>query len=168
MFAVQEPSRLASRAIYLLPILCWSLTTGHLSASESDKSSASKDTDAAYLLSTATLGNVKEEIMLASNYYAGRGVERDFVQSAHWYQKAADQGNPDAQVQIGYFYKLGIGVPQDSGKGAMWYERAAASGSASGLRNLGVVYLNGSGVKKDIALGVQLMERAAEKGDVHA
>lgn len=120
------------------------------------------------LIDKARQGYLKEELMVAADYYAGRGVERDFTQSAYWYTKAAQQGNPEAQVQVGYLYSVGLGVPRDAHQAADWYQRAAAAGSAAGKRNLGVLYIQGAGVRRDVAFGVQLIREAAAKGDEHA
>ena len=69
-------------------------------------------------------GNLKQELQLAGDYMAGRGVPRDLAQSAYWYRKAADQGLPAAQVQLGYFYLAGLGVERDAAQAAKWFERA--------------------------------------------
>jgi TPR repeat protein len=91
-------------------------------------------------------GHLKQELQLAGNYMAGRGVTRDIAQAIYWYRKAADQGLPAAQVQLGYFYLAGVGVSRDEAQAAKWFERAAASGSYEGKLNLAVLYLRGSGI----------------------
>jgi TPR repeat protein len=58
--------------------------------------------------------NLQQELKLAGDYFAGRGVPPDLKQSAFWYRKAADQGDPRAQVELGYFYLKGIGVDRDA------------------------------------------------------
>jgi hypothetical protein len=104
---------------------------------------------------------VEQEIKLANDYLAGRGVKRDLKQSAYWFEMAAKRGDPQAQVQIGYFYEAGIGVPKDPERAAHWYQLAASGGLASANVNLGVLYFWGIGVKKNEQLAIQLFRLAA-------
>jgi hypothetical protein len=113
------------------------------------------------LRSGPELHSVEQEIKLANDYFAGRGVERDFKQSAYWFEMAAKRGDPQAQVQIGYFYEAGIGVPKDPARAAHWYQLAASGGLASANVNLGVLYFWGIGVKKNEQLAIQLFREAA-------
>jgi uncharacterized protein len=105
--------------------------------------------------------SIEQEIKLANDYFAGRGVERDFKQSAYWFEMAAKRGDPQAQVQIGYFYEAGIGVAKDPERAAHWYQLAASDGLASANVNLGVLYFWGIGVKKNEQLAIQLFREAA-------
>lgn len=106
--------------------------------------------------------SVEQEIKLANDYLAGRGVVRDFKQSAYWFEKAAKQGDPQAQMQIGYFYDAGVGVPKDPELAAHWYQLAASGGVAAANVNLGVLYFWGIGVKKNEQLAIQLFREAAK------
>jgi TPR repeat protein len=82
------------RWISLLIMLCLLNTT-----------SADANTSGVSDLQTkAARGYVKQQLELAADYFAGRGVPKDLTQSAYWYRKAADQGNPAAQVYLGYMY----------------------------------------------------------------
>lgn len=105
--------------------------------------------------------SVEQEIKLANEYLAGRGVKRDFKQSAYWFEMAAKRGDPQAQAQIGYFYEAGIGVQKDPERAAHWYQLAASGGLASANVNLGVLYFWGIGVKKNEQLAIQLFREAA-------
>ncbi len=106
--------------------------------------------------------SVEQEIKLANDYFAGRGVVRDFKQSAYWFEMAAKQGDPQAQMQIGYFYDAGIGVPRDPELAAHWYQLAASGGLATAKVNLGILYFWGMGVKKNEQLAIQLFREAAK------
>src|ERR1700739_3552263 len=105
--------------------------------------------------------SVQQEIKLANDYFAGRGVDRDFKQSAYWFEVAAKKGNPQAQLEIGYFYDAGIGVPKDPELAAHWYQLAASGGATAANVNLGVLYFWGIGVKKNEQLAIQLFHEAA-------
>ncbi len=111
--------KLRIRWTSLLIVVCW---LGPMSAV------AKPDTcGVAELQTKAARGYVRQELELAADYFAGRGVPKDLTQSAYWYRKAADQGNPAAQVYLGYMYTVGLGVPQDKAEAIRWYRRAASS-----------------------------------------
>jgi uncharacterized protein len=120
------------------------------------------------LQTKAARGYVKQQLELAADYFAGRGVPKDLTQSAHWYRKAADQGNPAAQVYLGYMYTVGLGVPQDKAEAVRWYRRAGSAGNAEAEVNLAALYLRGDGVKQDIQEALRLLKSAADKRDGRA
>ena len=113
-------------------------------------------------------GQLQQELKLAGDYYAGRGVATDLKQSAYWYKKAADQGDPGAQVELGYFYLHGIGVAQDQTQAVRWFARAAASGSHLAKLNLATAYLKGTGVKQDTALATKMLQDLVKQHDARA
>jgi TPR repeat protein len=113
----------------------------------------------------AEKGSINDEIALAGDYFAGKGVSQDSKMAAYWYEKAAGHGNPAAQNQIGYFYQAGIGVTQDSDRAFHWYQLAAASGFARAKVNLAITYLNGLGTRKNGDLAVQLLKQAFDAGN---
>jgi uncharacterized protein len=108
--------------------------------------------------------SVADQIKLANDYFAGRGVAQDLKLSAYWFMQAAESGDPQAEMQIGYFYNAGIGVTKDAKLAAHWYQLAAAAGLATAKVNLGVLYLWGSGVPQNVQLASQLLREAAAKG----
>jgi uncharacterized protein len=113
----------------------------------------------------ASTGHLREELELAGDYYAGRGVTRDLSQAAYWYKKAAEQGDPGAEVEVGYFFLTGTGVKPDAEQAAKWFQRASASGSRIGKLNLAVLYLRGVGVRQDARLSLKLLNELGESGD---
>jgi hypothetical protein len=121
----------------------------------------------AELQSKAAQGFVIQEMELAADYFAGRGVPKDLAQAAYWYRKAADQGNPSAQMNLGYLYVSGIGVARDPAEAAKWYRRASSSIPDAKV-NLATLYLRGIGMKRDTDEGLRLLRSAAEQGDGRA
>jgi TPR repeat protein len=113
----------------------------------------------------AEQGSIRDEILLAGDYFTGTGVAQDPKMAAYWYEKAAGHGSPEAQNQIGYFYQAGIGVPKDSKRAVHWYQLAAASGFPRAKVNLAVAYLRGNGVQKDGDLAVRLLTQACQQGN---
>jgi TPR repeat protein len=122
----------------------------------------------AELQARAAQGYVKQELELAADYLVGKGVPKDFAQSAYWYRKAADQGNPAAQMYLGYIYSVGMGVSLDSAEAVRWFRRAASSGYPEASVSLAALYLRGEGVKQDTQEALQLLRSAAAKGDGRA
>jgi uncharacterized protein len=146
------------RWISLLIMLCLLNTT-----------SADANTSGVSDLQTkAARGYVKQQLELAADYFAGRGVPKDLTQSAYWYCKAADQGNPAAQVYLGYMYTVGMGVPQDKAEAVRWYRRAASAGNSEAEVNLAALYIRGDGVKQDMQEALRLLKSAADKRDGRA
>jgi hypothetical protein len=147
------------------------ITTAALSGQNFQPPSASSPpTDAPneQVRSTAAEGHLQQELQLAGDYIAGRGVPKDAERSAYWYRKAADQGDPAAQAELGYFYSSGIGVQADQAEAAKWYGRAMAGGSQTAKLNLAVMYLKGAGVKRDPQLGIALLHELAKVKDPRA
>jgi uncharacterized protein len=108
--------------------------------------------------------NVDQQIKLAGDYLAGRGVPQDLKLAAYWYEKAAGAGDPRAELQIGYFYESGIGVPKDSARAVRWYQLAASGGLVRAKVNLAVAYLWGTGVPTNQKLALKLLNEAAADG----
>ena len=112
----------------------------------------------------AEQGNAKAEHNLAVLYKSGKGVMKNPIKAAHWFEKAAEQGLADAQFSLGHMYDKGEGVARDAGKAVLWYKKAAEQGNPLAQTNLGVMYANGEGVKQDIILGYVWLNLAASQG----
>jgi TPR repeat protein len=112
-------------------------------------------------------------------YYKGEGVEKDAVQAAYWYRKAAEQGYAAAQHNLGGMYQNGEGVEKDAVQAAYWYRKILAREASAGVQsqyievdqhhikamhNLGIMYANGEGVEKDAVQAVCWFRQAAEQG----
>lgn len=121
--------------------------------------------DVSRVRALAEQGSISDEITLAGDYFAGKGVPQDVKMAAHWYEKAAGFGDPASENQIGYFYQAGIGVQQDSKRALHWYQLSAASGFAIAKVNLAIVYLYGLGVAENDGFAVRLLTQAFEEGN---
>src|SRR6202167_2171542 len=108
--------------------------------------------------------SVEQEIKLAGDYLAGRGVSQDPKLAAYWYEKAAGAGDPHAELQIGYLYETGFGVTKDPVRAAHWYQLAASSGLVRAKVNLAIAYLWGTGVPTNQKLALKLLSEAASNG----
>jgi TPR repeat protein len=108
--------------------------------------------------------SIDQEIKLAGDYLAGRGVAQDPKLAAYWYEKAAGAGDPQAEMQVGYFYETGFGVTKDSARAAHWYQLAASGGLVRAKVNLAMAYLWGTGVPANERLALKLLNEAASNG----
>jgi TPR repeat protein len=97
-------------------------------------------------------------------FFAGDGVEQDYVQAAFWFRESADQGYAYAQERLGLMYWMGWGVAPDDVESAAWYRKAAEQGIPRAQYQLGLFYLNGTGVPEDAAKAAALTLKAAEQG----
>lgn len=75
---------------------------------------------------------------LATNYFTGRGVPRDYGQAFTWYSRAASAGDGGAQYIVGSFYEHGEPgvVDRDLEQAKIWYARSAAHGDPGALAKL--------------------------------
>jgi TPR repeat protein len=106
-----------------------------------------------------------------SQFYVGlafsQGVgvpEKDPVQAAICWHKAAEQGNAQAQNNIAFAYEQGYGVERDFQLAVFWFRKAAEQNDAMAQFNLAVMYEIGRGVSQDLEQAANWYRRAAEQG----
>lgn len=97
----------------------------------------------------AANGDVDTQVNLATLYYSGTLVDKDYVKAFDLYKRAAEKGNVDAQGNVGNMYFYGQGVKQDRFKAFEWYKKAAEQGSPGAQGMVGLLYLNGEAVRQD-------------------
>ena len=112
----------------------------------------------------AEAGNAEAQHNLAMLYRTGKGVKKDFKESAFWFRKAADQGIADAQYFLGYMYDTGEGVMKNKQYAYVWYRKAAEKGHGMAQINLGVLYAEGVGVHQDLEQAYLWFHVAAAQG----
>ena len=98
-------------------------------------------------------------------YWNGKGVERNFRESAKWLHDAAEIGHADAQLKLGYMYINGKGIPQDYGKARKWLSQSAEQGNMDAQYNLAVLYYKGLGTPQDMEKARYWFDKAAAQGD---
>jgi TPR repeat protein len=109
-------------------------------------------------------GDVKAQLLLASDFDHGRGVQQDYAEAAHWYGKAAAAGDPIAQNNLGSLYQNGLGVMKDYAKAVELYRRSAEQGFPMAENSLGMMYDLGLGVTQDRETGNSWYRKAIEHG----
>ncbi|KPJ92073.1 MAG: hypothetical protein AMJ53_10125 [Gammaproteobacteria bacterium SG8_11] len=89
------------------------------------------------LIEAANNNEAEAQLRLADMYRKGRGVDRDPITAAHWYQKAATEGHAEAQFRLGDMYKQGTGVDKNNALAIKWYRKAANQGHTEAKHRLG-------------------------------
>jgi len=83
----------------------------------------------AELMPLAKKGHSNAQSRLASMYFVGAGVPKDFITARIWITKAAIQANAEAQLTLGIWHTTGTVVPRSGLKAYMWFDLAAINGS---------------------------------------
>jgi uncharacterized protein len=112
----------------------------------------------------AEKGDARAQFNLGYLYANGWGVQRDYAESAKWYQKAADQGLSVAQYNLGRAYSDGDGVVQDYTEAARWYQLAADQDYPAAQLSLGIAYAYGQGVPRDVVNAYMWISLSAIRG----
>ena len=72
-------------------------------------------------------GDLLSQVLLASIYNVGGGVQKDSTKAAYWYLRAAKQGDDGSQFSVGEMYEKGEGVMQDFVEAYKWFNIAAVA-----------------------------------------
>lgn len=81
------------------------------------------------LIQLAENGDAKSQYHLAVLYHDGKNVDKDYVQAAYWYRKAAEQGHNKAQLYLGLLYFKGYGVPKNNDEAVKWLTLSSEQGN---------------------------------------
>jgi TPR repeat protein len=115
-------------------------------------------------------GHPAAALQLARYYSAGRGVPRDPVKAAYYYEIAAGMpwsGRGDAAYSLAGLYANGEGVPKDRAKAQDLYAVALDQGVTAAGFPLGRAYEEGPPETRDLTKAAALYRIAAESGVAH-
>jgi hypothetical protein len=101
--------------------------------------------------------------LLATCYYYGQGVEKNYAEAAKWSRKAAEQNLPDAQYALGICYENGHGTRKDEAEAFKWYRKAAEQDYADAQQKVADCYYLGKGTPKNYKEAVKWLRKAAEQ-----
>ena len=107
---------------------------------------------------------MQAQFRLGFLYAYGRGVDRDDLQAADWYGRAAAQGNRAAQAALDEMRAEGRLPTPGGSRDALLLRSAADRGGATAQYQLGVRYATGEGVPQDAQQAVYWYRLAAEQG----
>ncbi len=121
------------------------------------------------LTALAENGHVQAQYLLATQYDAGLGVDKNSFFSFYWYEKAARAGIHVAQHNLAVAYAQGHGITPDLHKAIIWWKRAAKAGNADSQYNLGIIYAGGrDAIKPNLKKALKWWRMAAMNGDAIA
>ena len=103
------------------------------------------------VLSCAEQGDVEAQVILATNFYFGSGVEKNIPESVVWTKKAAEVGSADAQTTFADFLMNGIGIEKNQAQAVSWFRKAAEQNHPIAQRQMARLLISGDGVTRDIA-----------------
>ena len=110
-------------------------------------------------------GQPNAQYELAMRLFEGRGLSKDQVAAARWFERAASLGLAPAQYRLGSMYEKGIGVPADPAAAKRWYLKAAEAGNARAAHNLAVMNADpGGGGEPNYVEAAKWFRKAAELG----
>jgi len=72
----------------------------------------------------AEQGDVFAQTNLASHYYAGERIPKDYAKAMYWYNKAAESNEPCALMRLGVMYAEGMNGKKDVELGISYLKRA--------------------------------------------
>lgn len=101
---------------------------------------------------------------LASRYYHGEGVPKDFERAWHYLRLSAKHNYPDALTRMGTMTLRGEGTEKDIPAGIELLQRAVKNGGAWAKQELGLCYERGQGVPRDILKAFELVSQARAEG----
>lgn len=88
------------------------------------------------LSGAAAMGDPTAQVLLGHSYLEGSWLPRDLRESAHWYDKAAQQADPFGLYFYGKCFEMGWGCIQSKNKAIELYQKAAGLGSDLASRRL--------------------------------
>jgi hypothetical protein len=85
-------------------------------------------------------GDGESCFLLASLYYAGRGVPKDYSQAATFFRQSCENGWPRGCGGLAECYRAGQGMPPDSVQAAAYFEKACRGGVAPSCYAVATIY----------------------------
>lgn len=113
----------------------------------------------------AERGDIRAAFGMARLYFYGLGgVDKNDLEAAKWYTRAAKAGHLEAQFQIARMYALGYGVDQNYREAIRWYTSAGRRGHIKAMVELGDQYANGRFIPKSERRARLWYRQAAVRG----
>lgn len=118
------------------------------------------------IIPKAETGDSEAQYQLGRHYDYGWGVERDALEAAKWYEKAAIQGHIEAQHSLGLLNThAGNYVFANPENSVKWFRAAAEQGHPSSQHFLAKAYEEGNGVIRNYSEAAKWYQKAASQGD---
>jgi TPR repeat protein len=159
---------LTRRYIFLLAMFislpCWA---GFDVLAEPRKCDASvKEKGQEILMQQAISGEAFDEFCMGYFSESGKGLPKNHIDAAKWYERSAIHGYPAAGVYLGQMYERGDGVLQNDQLAVKWYRVSAELGDAWGQSLLGDRLIAGSfyGLEENPVEAAKWLHKSLEGG----
>jgi len=104
------------------------------------------------------------EAMFRLGCSCGLKLERDRVEGAKWFRRAAELGSARGQYQLGLCFKYGNGVKKNEKEALEWIRKSAAQDYVVAICVVGDFLAEGRGTPKDEAEAAKWYRKSAEAG----
>lgn len=94
-------------------------------------------------IESAKKGDAKAQYVVGYMYYNGKGVPKDYIKAAEWYEKSAESEYTKALNNLAYLYQKGKGVEKEITKAEQLLLKSANMGDDVACLNLGIMYQTG-------------------------
>lgn len=113
-------------------------------------------------------GDADAQYTMGRLYRDGPLLIPDWVNAAHWFDKAARQNHVAAQYALGKLLLSDDREVRNIEAGTYWLDKASRNGSSYAAYRIGKEYLRGELVNKDAGKAAQYFQQAAERGNQYA
>ena len=109
-------------------------------------------------------GNISAKILLASLYYDGSGVVKNYDTAFKLFSEAANANDSEGEYNVAVMYIKGQGTSQDFQAAFDWLYKSAKSGYPPAELVIADQYMSGQGVQQDSYQALLWYQRAAHDG----
>ena len=126
-------------------------------------------------------GDAEAQFKLGKAFSEGIRVDKDEVQAAEWFRRAAHQGHAEAQFRLGLMYVYGEGVLKIFSIASEWVQKAASQnhelakqallaiqGNGEAQYKFGLRYLKGEGVPQNEKIAFEWLQKASDQKNLEA
>lgn len=114
-------------------------------------------------------GDMDAENSLATMYFNGVGVEKDYKKAYVRCRRAAENGNSKAQYNLGQFYFHGEVIEQDFHEAFRWFKKSAEQGDFNSQYMVGYIYHVGiGGIDQSYDEAIKWLQKSVNQGNVEA
>ena len=109
-------------------------------------------------------GDAIAQFVIATSYLDGRGLAKDEVKAAEWFDKSAAQGLAPAQYRLATMCERGRGIARDEVRARHLYEQAARQGNIRAMHNLAVMIMGNEPASAHVTTAAKWFTEAAAQG----
>jgi len=113
----------------------------------------------------AVQGNPEAQRIFGYYCLTGHGIEKDEVEAAYWWKKAAKKGDAESEYMLYEQYRQGLGVQKDMEKAIDWLKKSAEHGYVRAQLAIGTRYNDGKDIEQDYSEAARWLQKDADQGE---